>query len=126
MNEANLYRYIRSRFPQGHWQRFENAVGVGQPDVNVAFNHKEYWFELKSAPHVYLQPSQFAWLHQRNSKNPNVYVWQYNPRKEEHVLWQPPFEAEALDKYLKVLKCNKKIVHQNVEEIFKLLFYLPT
>ena len=125
-NERGLYRYLRSRLPQAHWQRFENAVGMGQPDVNVAYLHKEVWLELKHGNSVLLQPSQFAWLHQRHNHNPNVYVWQYHVGKEEHRVLQPPFEGEVCGKYVKVVSVNKKIVNKDVNLIFKNLFYLPT
>lgn len=45
--ESRLYRDGKFSMPGAHWDRIENAIGIGMPDVNVAFNRFEYWIELK-------------------------------------------------------------------------------
>jgi hypothetical protein len=123
--EKALYKYLKQRLPQAHWQRFENAVSAGQPDVNVAYEGREVWLELKCSNKILLQPSQNAWLHARCEKIKNVYVWQYHPAKNVHVLWKPPFKTEECGRYVKVIASDHVTESSSVQVLFNYLFGLP-
>jgi hypothetical protein len=123
--EKALYKYLKQKLPQAHWQRFENAVGTGQPDVNVAYKEREAWLELKCSSNVLLQPSQNAWLHARREQMSNVYVWQYHPIKKLHVLWKPPFKTEEHGKYVKVIGSDHITESTSALVLFNYLFSLP-
>jgi hypothetical protein len=123
--EKELYRYLKQKFLGAHWQRFENAVGAGQPDVNVAYKEKEIWLELKCSNTVLLQPSQNAWIHARGEHMKNVYVWQYHPKRKVHVLWKPPFRTVEQGKYVKVIGSDHVTEAESSLVLFNYLFSLP-
>lgn len=56
---------------KGHWQRIENLVDVGTPDVNGCLNGEEIWIELKidlpgnKLVKDLLRPSQKIWFFKR-------------------------------------------------------------
>lgn len=52
MDEAGLWRKIRPLLIDavgGRWDRVENGVSAGMPDVNYCINGREGWLELKAA-----------------------------------------------------------------------------
>lgn len=62
MDERTIYDRLKAHNPLAHWQRIENAVGVGAPDVNVCHKGKEAWLELKvDRGSVLIRPAQHAW-----------------------------------------------------------------
>jgi hypothetical protein len=83
MSEAKTYRTFREKVfkPHDRVTRIENAVGTGQPDVNICVDGVESWVEIKS-PQEPVRPttklfgsnhklllSQRNWmLEQRNAK----------------------------------------------------------
>jgi len=84
MNEAQMYAKLRANI-KGHWQRVENGLGEGTPDVSfcVAATKREGWIELKSegTQNVHgiwfgpkFRPAQLPWLLQREAAGGNAWV----------------------------------------------------
>lgn len=50
MSETNTYKTFRTKVfrPRDRVTRIENAVGTGQPDVNICVDGVESWVEIKS------------------------------------------------------------------------------
>ena len=51
MSEKSDWVLLRDKmkfYPRDRWDRMENGVGVGMPDINFCMNGKEGWIEIKS------------------------------------------------------------------------------
>lgn len=84
--EKQLYNYLKSLFPYGHWQRIETPVGTGIPDVNCCINGTESWLELKigSTKHdrktgklmvsIHMRRDQRSWLRKRDKAGGRCFV----------------------------------------------------
>lgn len=50
MSEKNDWKLLRDKmkYMKGRWDRMENGVGVGMPDINFCLNGVEGWIEMKS------------------------------------------------------------------------------
>jgi hypothetical protein len=46
MRESQFWALIKGKLP-GHVERMENAIAKGTPDVNLCFEGRELWIELK-------------------------------------------------------------------------------
>lgn len=76
-----LYKYFRT-MDQLDWQRVENGVGGGTPDVEVCFRGIGFWIELKVAEarkrgntcNVSYRPLQLPWLKRRTKKGGRAFV----------------------------------------------------
>ena len=88
MKESSVRTTIKTKLSE--WadvSPIENSAGTGMPDVNVSFNGKDYWLELKyreEAPKRtatavlkgYLRPQQKVWMKKRLSKGSrNIYLF---------------------------------------------------
>lgn len=64
--EKTYYNWLVRNSPIGwHWQRIENVIGRGTPDVSVGIpNQHEVWLELKSTKGA-VRPEQRAWMLRR-------------------------------------------------------------
>jgi hypothetical protein len=59
--EKSFWEFLRPKLT-GHVTRFENAVGVGMPDVNIVQNGAEFWLELKAQEgEVLIRKEQRVW-----------------------------------------------------------------
>lgn len=79
MSELAFATNLRDRFralygAKGDWQRFEDKLSVGIPDVNAIANGVEWWLELKQMDampprriDIGLRPEQKVWL-QRSAR----------------------------------------------------------
>lgn len=75
MSESNLWAYIRNRFRTiGEFERVENSISAGMPDVNYCINSVDGWIELKYVARwpirdrivkVGMRGSQYAWFRKR-------------------------------------------------------------
>lgn len=67
MIDGGLHAEFRKHLPRVHWQRVENSVGNGVPDVNYCVDGKEGWIEYKVSRgwRIRLRPGQVGWLEQR-------------------------------------------------------------
>lgn len=72
MTEVELWNALNRRLPEVHWQRIENTIGNGVPDVNGCFGGVDFWIELKVLEGVRkrsfrrpLSGPQCAWLTKR-------------------------------------------------------------
>lgn len=81
MNEKLVYHWLRSHHPSAHWQRVENTVGTGVPDVNGCKNGVEVWVELKEGVklssgivRIKIRREQNAWLLRRHRAGGLVYL----------------------------------------------------
>jgi len=79
MDERRAYHRMKRAFPQADWQRIENRVGSGAPDVNVCHQGVEMWIELKegrigrdNCVRVRIRPPQRAWATRRLNAKGNV------------------------------------------------------
>jgi hypothetical protein len=93
MTEKIFWDYLRSKL-RGHWQRIENLVDVGTPDVNGCVNEHEIWIELKvdlpgrQPPENLLEPSQKVWFYKRLLHGArNLFIFIRTRKKIE--IWQP-------------------------------------
>lgn len=81
MKEILVYHWLRSRHPTAHWQRVENTVGTGIPDVNACKDGVEIWVELKEGVKLMsgvvrlrIRKDQNAWLSRRHRAGGLVYL----------------------------------------------------
>lgn len=83
--EQSLWDWLYKAFRKLHdidWQRVENAVGSGTPDVEVCFRSVSFWIELKIAePYktkdafkVKFRPLQVPWLTRRTNRGGRAFV----------------------------------------------------
>lgn len=83
--ETNLWKWLYKQFkkiPDLDWQRVENGVGSGTPDLEVCYRGVGFWVELKVAEerktkgmcHVKYRPLQVPWLERRTSKGGRAYA----------------------------------------------------
>ena len=80
-DERRAYYRLKNLYPDAHWQRIENSVGVGCPDVNVCLKGKEVWIELKEGRVnkqgrvcIKVRPAQRAWVMRRLRSGGNVFL----------------------------------------------------
>lgn len=82
MTEAKLSTRIQKLLPAIHWQRIENSVGVGCPDLNGCWKGKEFWIELKIIGGAPIRASQKVWHMRRNEAAGKAFIFHYHPKKE--------------------------------------------
>lgn len=94
--ESDVYKTMRRKLPEVDWQRVENWVGAGVPDVNGAFlwpaNGREIGFEIWCELKVcktkayktkdLWRPSQIAYITRRSCKFANIWNLVSHPRSE--------------------------------------------
>jgi len=129
-NEATFSKLVKSHLPVGaHWQRIETGgTGTGIPDVNLCYEGKEIWIELKlvKGKRIDLSPTQIAWHMKRTKaggrtwilarhtydgvrigKGDKIYLWEGNQAKalkelgmncENSLTWEAPFDWEDIMK----------------------------
>ena len=77
MAEKSIYKKIKS-FTTGHYNRIENAVSSGMPDVHLCIEGKDYFIEVKEVEsidcQVSLRPAQYLWAVNRMRAGGDVYV----------------------------------------------------
>lgn len=76
--EQALYSLIKDHLP-GHHQRIESIAGVGAPDIELCYEGKSCWIELKVPPKDMpiwdmLRPSQQVWHLKRYKHFGKVFV----------------------------------------------------
>jgi hypothetical protein len=77
--EQALYNLIKDHLP-GHHQRIESIAGVGAPDIELCYEGKSCWIELKVPANKYvsewtmLRPSQQVWHLRRVKALGNVFL----------------------------------------------------
>ena len=74
--EKSLRQWISSNSPPlWHLQWIESSTSNGIPDLNVAGDRLEWWWELKAGTKFpELRPEQWAWLNRRAAAGGNVGV----------------------------------------------------
>lgn len=98
MTEVKLFNHLKKALPKVHWQRVENAVGVGAFDVNGCTQGKEFWLELKiGSPLPLLRFTQYAWGNRRHREGGRLFLLSYNKKEESLSLYKPPFVVEHDD-----------------------------
>lgn len=81
--EQALYNLIKDHLP-GHHQRIESVAGVGAPDIELCYEGKSCWIELKAPPKQcsewdMLRPSQQIWHFRRVKERGIVFlIYRYN------------------------------------------------
>jgi len=76
MTEVTLWGLLRKNL-KGHFQRIENAVGTGTPDVCGCWSNTDIWIELKTVKgnNMLFQWSQIAWFKKRHEElSTNIWV----------------------------------------------------
>jgi hypothetical protein len=65
MSEQSMWHRIKDKYGHvGHWQRIENVIDKGVPDINFCVAGIEGWIELKEIPHwprSKYTPVKFRW-----------------------------------------------------------------
>lgn len=88
MSEKTDWCMLRDkmRFPRDRWDRMENGVGVGMPDINYCIMGREGWIEMKSPveptrPHTplfgsnhRLSQDQKNWMKRQASAGGRAYI----------------------------------------------------
>lgn len=76
MNESKFYQQLKKSLPQVYFERIENRIGQGTPDLTAVYNKKEIWIELKCIKlnKIYLSTFQIAWHYKRYSLGINTYI----------------------------------------------------
>lgn len=92
MKEKDLYAAIKRALPEPHWQRLENSVGIGQPDVNCCWQSREFWLELKIGKPL-IRPAQYAWGMRRAKQGGIAWIMSRHPVDKSLSLWRYPFKA---------------------------------
>lgn len=89
-------------FPRVHWQRIENSVGAGVPDVNFCLDSLEHWVECKWVPSVKgarfshpLNTSQSGWILKRVHAQGSA--WVLARRVDTFKLWHGSWSREIVD-----------------------------
>ena len=65
--EAKFYQEIKKNLSNVYFERIENRIGQGTPDLTAVYNKKEIWIELKCIKlnKVHLSSFQIAWHYKR-------------------------------------------------------------
>lgn len=68
MNEANIKATLLNKWPAAHWISVESSTQNGIPDMNMCYNGKETWLELKvlRGQSIFLETFQLQFHIQRN------------------------------------------------------------
>jgi hypothetical protein len=90
MNEAAFFRsFLRPRLSEwGTYDRIENAIGSGLPDINYAIEGVQGWLEAKishSGQRLFFEKFQLAWYIKRLRHTQGRGVWVIAANDEE--LW---------------------------------------
>ena len=76
--ESTFWGLLKSHLPKDcHAQRIETgSTGLGIPDVNMCWEGKDIWVELKvvKGKRVELRPEQVAWLFRRNRSGGSSWI----------------------------------------------------
>lgn len=94
MTEVKLFNLIKKALPHVHWQRVENAVGVGAFDVNGCHLGKEFWLELKIGVPPLLRFTQYAWGNRRHREGGRLFLLSYKKETELLYLYKPIFTVK--------------------------------
>jgi hypothetical protein len=82
-----MWRFLQQKFARyghGHWQRHEDGISKGIPDVSFCIKGVEGWIELKEIEHWPIrektivafrwEPEQRFWARKRGSHGGNVWL----------------------------------------------------
>lgn len=110
--ERDFYNYLRTLLP-GHVHRIE-SIGSGIPDLNVCFEGKEIWIELKvfDLDIVLLRKEQYAWGMRRSAMGGNVFIL---CRHSDHI-WVWKYPQIEVQKYGNI-DVHVKVVNAPFQEI---------
>lgn len=74
--KTHVYEPLKRNLPEIDWQRIENVVGTGVPDINGCANGIEFWIEAKigTSGAFEIRPAQIAWLTRRYNRGGRVFV----------------------------------------------------
>lgn len=76
--EQWLAQRIQKMCAKVHWQRIENSVGVGAPDLHGCWKGKDLWFELKIWGGAPTRPAQTIWHLRRKTNGGKSYRLTYH------------------------------------------------
>lgn len=114
MSEKNMWHRMKSKFSHaGHWQRIEDGLSRGVPDVNYCIRGAEGWIELKQIgdwPKRKTTPVSFRWEKEqrfwarRRGKNGGlVWLLLYVKRTNEWLwFWWEDVAGNEVGRSLKV------------------------
>ena len=74
--EAKFYQEIKKNLSNVYFERIENRIGQGTPDLKAIYNKKEIWIELKCIKlnSIKLSKFQIAWHFKRNSLGIKTFI----------------------------------------------------
>lgn len=121
MRESRFWALIKDKLP-GHVERVENAIAKGTPDVNLCFEGREIWLELKVLDDKGRlhkddpRPEQLIWHMKRQTFGGSCFVLGRN----EKVL--KIFQVQRDRSLFELWTCSKPF-HWNV--FLTVLFHTP-
>ncbi len=81
--DGGLAELFRKHIPTAHWQRVENIIGRGTPDMNGCLKGKEFWIEFKKTDgwRIDIKPEQVAWhLHRSRVGGKTFFAVRRDPK----------------------------------------------
>lgn len=120
--EQLLWQLVKPYIP-GHYNRVENAAGVGMPDVNFCHEGRESWLELKVArgghkdPLSLLEPEQIIWHMKRVHEQGRVYVMVRD--SNWLTLFKATYGSRVQCNYAQVWRGQKPWVWDELQDILK-------
>lgn len=76
MSESKFYQQLKKSLPQVYFERIENRIGQGTPDITAIYNQKEIWIELKfiKLNKINLSTFQISWHLKRFSLGIRTFI----------------------------------------------------
>lgn len=104
MSEREFATKVKEALSDCHVLRIEMAVERGVPDMNVCYQGKEIWLELKLKvqERILLRPPQFAWATRRTHSSGRCYVLALDPLSNNVEIHKYPLVVKPLAKYVTI------------------------
>ena len=76
MSESKFYQQLKKSLPYVYFERIENRIGQGTPDITAIYNQKEIWIELKfiKLNKINLSSFQISWHLKRFSLGIRTFI----------------------------------------------------
>jgi hypothetical protein len=119
--ETVFWEEIRDNIKNVHFQRIENLIGQGIPDVNCCTQGCEFWLELKVGDGRFpdLSKYQIAWHYRRYIVGGKSFILQKSLRRGRLELFEGGQVSDIVNA-LPVLVCPLP-VSQNISSVFSFI-----
>jgi hypothetical protein len=106
--EDRIYSILKEETPYVHWERIENGVSVGHPDVHGSYQQQDFYVELKThtlKEGPLLRPAQYAWMTSRLEKAAlSTFVLSGLKDTTKLMLWKFPFEVRQNKEKVEIIE----------------------